>query len=360
MLSDPEDADDDLEKFKDAPESAEEAEEEVAASSSTRPTTSYDGRKRDPQYANAHNSCLWEITPLLHHFHPSVALHASQLLSATPISTTPDLELHTLSHFLDRFVYRNAKKSAGGSDSIMKPGAKGLDRSGMVLMRKGTTAMSDARVNADDFVKKQAADVPVDQLFFHKFFNQKLEDEKSKEVKSDRRKRRGDADANDDDISLGDSDEDGEESIDEDGELEQVGETDLSEKEIWKAMQASMPKAAGDDDDDDDLMADEDEDSDDVAEFAYSDSEDSAVGVDAVEEEDDEPQSFFPDEDDDELEGFAEEDDDVIGSDEDVDMPSVTDMPESKRAKKRKLKHLPAFADADDWKALIDAGDSDA
>jgi hypothetical protein len=32
----------------------------------------YDAFKREPQFCNAHNNCLWEISVLLNHNHPSV------------------------------------------------------------------------------------------------------------------------------------------------------------------------------------------------------------------------------------------------------------------------------------------------
>src|SRR5438045_1081143 len=34
----------------------------------------YDAKKRDPLYANAESSSLWELSPLLQHYHPTVQL----------------------------------------------------------------------------------------------------------------------------------------------------------------------------------------------------------------------------------------------------------------------------------------------
>ena len=61
----------------------------------------YDPRKREPEYSNAAGSCIWELIPLLFHYHPSVSLHAQQLLEGAQITATADLGLNTLSHFLD-------------------------------------------------------------------------------------------------------------------------------------------------------------------------------------------------------------------------------------------------------------------
>ena len=48
--------------------------------------------------------------PLTHHYHPAVALHARQLLAGQPLTASADLSQNTLTHFLDRFVYKNPKK----------------------------------------------------------------------------------------------------------------------------------------------------------------------------------------------------------------------------------------------------------
>lgn len=177
MLSEPEE-DDEEEHFVDAPDPDEEpkkvekkAAAAVAAAAAAAVNlppaekkwdTNYDGKKRDPQYAHAEGSCLWEIVPFLHHFHPSVALHASQLLNNEPISTSSDLNLNTLSHFLDRFVYRNAKKPKAKGASIMQPAAAS-DKSGVVLMMKGSNG-ADQEVNSAAFWRQKEEDVPADQV----------------------------------------------------------------------------------------------------------------------------------------------------------------------------------------------------
>jgi ribosome biogenesis protein MAK21 len=64
----------------------------------------YDSRKRDPEHSKAENSCLWELLPFLAHFHPSVSVGAERVLGHVVVPGKPDLELHTLIHFLDRFA----------------------------------------------------------------------------------------------------------------------------------------------------------------------------------------------------------------------------------------------------------------
>ena len=72
----------------------------------------YDGLKRDPAHANADASCMWDVLPYLSHYHPSVTVSADHILDHKALPGQPDLTLHTLIHFLDRFVYKNAKLSA--------------------------------------------------------------------------------------------------------------------------------------------------------------------------------------------------------------------------------------------------------
>jgi ribosome biogenesis protein MAK21 len=114
--------------------------------------------------------------PLLHHYHPAIALHARQLLSSQPITASADLSQNTLSHFLDRFVYKNPKKLKEGENvnesatakakgaSAMQPAASGLDGTGVKLM-KGEVLGGDGRLmNEDGFLRKKVEDVPADQV----------------------------------------------------------------------------------------------------------------------------------------------------------------------------------------------------
>ncbi|KAK2465032.1 hypothetical protein APHAL10511_003108 [Amanita phalloides] len=182
----------------------------------------YDSRKRDPQYAHARASPIWELTPLLHHYHPAVSLHARQLLLSLPVTSNPDLTQNTLSHFLDRFVYKNPKKAKAGEEgsvrtrggSAMQPAASGLDGLGVKMMRTDADGAS-MRNHGAVF----ESDVPADQVFFHRFFKKKSEATKKKKKKKRERTESG-------------TDEEG---------------TELGDEEaVWKAMKATMPKAAGD------------------------------------------------------------------------------------------------------------------
>lgn len=322
-------------------------------------TGGYDAMKREPQFAKAESSCLWEIVPLLYHFHPSVSLHAHQLLKGEKITTTADLTLNTLSHFLDRFVYRNPKKNAAISKgtSIMQPATTindtkaGLD--GGVVKLKGVGVRQDEYVNSEKFWKRKVQEIPVDQLFFHKYFTQRLsrggggaqkaeQDGSEKEVESD-------------------------ESAEEEGAEEALDESESGsedEEEILKEMKRTMPRMEGDEMlDESDL--DEDDDGDELMD--YSDSEEG--NGEAVGESEGESEANVFDEDEEDLLPFefASEDGEARGTkrsleeeDGDDELEKRMEMSKSqlRRDERKKRKALPTFASADDYAHLL-GGDSD-
>ncbi|KAK0466300.1 CBF/Mak21 family-domain-containing protein [Desarmillaria tabescens] len=313
----------------------------------------YDPRKRDPQYAHASSSPLWELTPLLHHYHPTISLHARQILSSQPLTASADLSLNTLSHFLDRFVYKNPKKSATTKGaSAMQPAASGLDGTGVKLMKGDTSG--NVLVNDAAFMKMRIQDVPVDEMFFHKFFARKNERNQSKvekDASEDEDEDEGDDGSGEEMDLTGDEAAAAGEQIAEDSESE-------DEEEVWKAMKASMPKAEGDDD----LMEDSDIDEDDLP-----------SDFDADEDDDDEPDddglSLAEGSDNDDLisldgdmpEGLIEYD----GSGEEEEWGGIDSgngkrkRTEETKEKRKKFKSLPTFASYEDYAKMIEDGPED-
>lgn len=176
-----------METFKDA-DGGDKAGE---AENTTLHSNAYDGRKRDPQHANARGSCLWELVrplsstfptdrltsglpqvPFLHHYHPSVSLQAGQLLELQlPLSGSADISQNTLISFLDRFVYRNPKKHAMTKGaSIMQPAAVTRGEGLSVIKNRGPRIGGESGqieagfVNDERFWKKKEKDVPADQV----------------------------------------------------------------------------------------------------------------------------------------------------------------------------------------------------
>lgn len=364
LLTDPEpnEEDDEEEVFRDVPDSSD---TEAPPPPSQPPTVVpkqrpvYDGRKRDPLHAEADRSCLWELLLFVNHFHPTVALYAQCLLAKKPMPSKPDLGMHTLAHFLDRFVYRNAKTSAAAASgtrgtSIMQPLAGGRSV-GMVLATRDRGAAMQP-VNAEAFWRKNLEDVVPEEVFFHKYFNLVGPAAAAGKTKTPgkKRKRGGDDDQDDEDDSE-------------------------AEGEIWKALVESQPELDGDDvdfDDDDDDSDDDDSDDDDLDMNIDGDSDlvdmDSEGGeaewsTDQDGDEDEEPsgdaaamfeaqlamasakrQKMMEADSDDDVEGGM----DLLGLDDD-DKEFKKRKKDDRKDRKKKLKSLPTFASVEDYADML-------
>ncbi|KAG5646796.1 hypothetical protein DXG03_002173 [Asterophora parasitica] len=341
----------------------------------------YDPRKRDPQYAHASSAPLWELTPLLHHYHPAVALHARQLLSSQPLTASADLSQNTLSHFLDRFVYKNPKKNketdnaaavgkAKGA-SAMQPAASGIDGAGVKLLKgevEGASLMND-----ESFLRRKEKDVPVDQMFYHKFFSRKSEKEKAKAAKAGKKKGEDsdeDSEAEDDEVEAADSDE-GEDVAGAQPAVDDEEDSDEEETEIWKAMKVSMPKVTGDDsddlsDDEDDLPSDfemdedegsaEDEENDDDAVLSLVEDSDNE---DLISLDGDVPDGLIEWDGSDVDDAAEEAEEEWGGIGDDIDGGKKRKREETSREKRKKLRSLPTFASYEDYAKMIEDGPED-
>ncbi|KZT50478.1 CBF-domain-containing protein [Calocera cornea HHB12733] len=327
----------------------------------------YDPRKREPLYANASKSGLWEVSPFLQHFHPSVSLHTRQLADNQQITATADLGLNTIMHFLDRFVYRNPKTPKPKGASAMQPTIAGPEKPGTVRLTKGYQG-NMGTVNASSFWSQKAESIPVDQLFFHQYFSQKSGRHQAKVEKVSKRKR-GETEAGSQALDSGapENKDDGPRNEEEDMESSEASE---DEAEIWKAMKSSLPdfddkldESDIDDMDDDmldisDLSTDdsvEETDEDEEAELLDGGNVDGAAGreVDAVSEDGDgDGDEDFP--------TFDEELEDLVDLEAELEEPPA--IGGKRRAsgghgigKRRKLGQLPTFATYEDYREMIEA-----
>jgi ribosome biogenesis protein MAK21 len=254
-------------------------------------------------------------------------MFATRLLESSEMPAKPDLASHTLIHFLDRFVYRNAKAAASGlrGNSIMQPLAGG-DSRGVLVSNKST--QSTEPVNSESFWRKKAEDVAVDEVFFHKYFSQIG---KSKKASAKKAKHDKAADAD---------------------------EGDENEDEIWQALVDSRPEVEGPSDDDSDLEM-----------LDLDDSEDGSSvdgGVDIQSED-------GLDGDSDDYEDVDSEGSDgegvIFGDDEDVDsddeeqelskLVETKSEKETSRSRKKRMKALPTFASADDYAEMLEQNDGE-
>ncbi|KAK2626981.1 hypothetical protein QTJ16_004156 [Diplocarpon rosae] len=328
LLDDPEEDDEaDEEVFRDVPEDGAEPEVPVKR---TIPSALYDGRKRDPEYSNADKSCLWELIPFLSHFHPSVSLFATRLLEGDKMPPKPDLTSHTLTNFLDRFVYRNAKASAGGvkGGSIMQP-LSGGESKGILLSSRSANSAQHQPVNTEAFWRKKVDDVAVDEVFFHKYFSQIG---KGKQGSKKKAKDTAKEDSGDDE--------------------------DKAEDEIWQALVDSRPEVEGRDDEDlemldlneSDMMSDSEDDVDlesDSDNGVILDATDSDEEVSDEGDEDGEARGSGKGSDIDGL--FAKELQSTSGAQDGKEKAG-----ETSRQRKKKFKSLPTFASVEDYAAMLD------
>ncbi|QDS74151.1 hypothetical protein FKW77_001412 [Venturia effusa] len=327
----------------------------------------YNGRKREPEYANAEKSCLWDLMPLLAHFHPSVSLFSERVLDGQKMESKPDPTTFTLIHFLDRFIYRNARSKASGlrGSSIMQPlaGAASVD----ILIHDRFGGRDEEPLNSEAFWQKKAADVRPDEVFFHKYFETAGKRKSRAEKRREGKKDKDDVDVDDVEGSEGSDDE---------------------EKEIWKALVGSRPEIEGDG-----AEFDEDEELD-MGEFMNDDDDEELneiEGLDGEEDDEDDGGVVFhgfdsdeeaavdaaPDIDDGDVSdegGFgigeleSEDEDAFVGSDDELpdhlpvpeDEPAAEDIKtvrkkerDEKKKKKRTMKSLPTFASAEDYARLI-------
>ncbi|KAI1744053.1 CBF-domain-containing protein [Xylaria scruposa] len=277
-------------------------------------SNAYDGRKRDPEYSNAHLSCLWELLPFLKHYHPSVDVYARNLLNGEKANQKPELANHTLIAFLDKFVYKNAKAAdqAKGA-SIMQPIA--ASGQGQILLSTKSSLKDADSVNSAAFWNKKSGDVAVEDAFFHEYFTQmgkpgQAEREQKRKAKKDATGEGEDEEDNEDEIwdALVNSRPEIQEDSEDGAGFDDMMSLDDSEKEFRKAMEEE-------DDDDDDVLNLDDSD------MELSDEE--------MEEE--------------------EETEEPAAEDKKKD-----EKPESERKKKKKaLKALPLFASADDIAEML-------
>uniref|UniRef100_A0A8D8TM19 CCAAT/enhancer-binding protein zeta n=1 Tax=Cacopsylla melanoneura TaxID=428564 RepID=A0A8D8TM19_9HEMI len=143
---------------------------------------------RNPAFANGDKAVFTELEALTHHFHPTVTLFASNILSKSWVSYSGDpLVDFTLSRFLDRFSYRNPKKH---SAHIL---ASGVGEKRRFYNPGGLKGLA---VNTDEYLNHNEQSIPVDELFLYKYLRQKRDkkqtelDEKKAQEKEEKKKKK--------------------------------------------------------------------------------------------------------------------------------------------------------------------------
>ena len=364
FIDDPEanDDDDEEETFRDVEEALTNgAPQNTTSTSPTKPYSkpTYDGRKRDPEYSNADKSSLWELLPLTTHYHPSVSLFATRLLTHAPMPPKPDLSLNTLIHFLDRFVYRNPKSTSTSKTkgaSIMQPLAGG-DSSTLLVSKYSEKERARQPVNSEAFWRQGSEKVGADEVFFHKYFAT-LGRGREKAKKKKEARKGGD----------------------------EGSESEGDEEEIWKALVESRPEVEGgsdggfsdeevgfgsemeglEDDDEEEgglgLAEAEDREDEDDGSLDLGDEGDEALFDSEDEVPSDLEQAFEK-----EVQGgkrkgaavpAAEEGEQRNKKRKGAAVPAAEEG-EQRNKKRRRLKNLPTFASAEDYAKMLDEDDDE-
>ncbi|KZV14923.1 CCAAT/enhancer-binding protein zeta [Dorcoceras hygrometricum] len=129
----------------------------------------YNPRHREPAYCNAELVGWWELTVLASHVHPSVAAMARTLLSGVHIvyNGIPLKDL-SLGAFLDKFMEKKPRESTWHGASQIEP-AKKLE-------------MNHQLIGAE-IISLAEADVPPEDVVFHKFYMNKMNSSKKHKKK---------------------------------------------------------------------------------------------------------------------------------------------------------------------------------
>ena len=185
------DSDDEVEHFKDAPEEDDNEDGDESKDKSTNKVVetgwtfkgkqinreikeTYDPTARNPLYSGADKCDYWELQNLSQHFHPSAALFAQNILDKEQIKYTGDpLSDFTLPRFLDRFVFRNPKKNPEKNKPTTVLGKRNIYKPA------GIKALAP---DSKDFVNRDEVNVPSDEMFIYKYFQEKIQ---RKGVKTD-------------------------------------------------------------------------------------------------------------------------------------------------------------------------------
>eukprot|EP01103_Thecamoeba_quadrilineata_P021614 TRINITY_DN9996_c0_g1_i1.p1 TRINITY_DN9996_c0_g1~~TRINITY_DN9996_c0_g1_i1.p1 ORF type:complete len:848 (-),score=210.14 TRINITY_DN9996_c0_g1_i1:25-2568(-) len=214
----------------------------------------YDPKFKRPQDSRAETTCLWELTELARHYHPTVANFAKSLLQGKPIvfENNPLVEYSFIA-FLDRFSFKTPKKNIRGSK-----------------LKKTARALREQPVTSAEFRAKKEEDVADTEQFLLKYFQNQSQGfgllNHRRKGKLDKKKKKS-KDIDEDDIAL-----DGEE----DALEESDAEDDLEEEDI-----NSEDEEADDEDEEKDEDEDEDEDEDDEGDFSYDDLDEKDFDEDA-------------------------------------------------------------------------------
>lgn len=134
----------------------------------------YDPFHRNPLFAGGEHSICTELRYLNSHYHPTVSLFAQKILQGEKIIYSGDpLQDFTLSRFLDRFVFKNPKKSSENSNAVVHK------------LQYTPTGVKSLAVTSDSYLNTDESKIPVDELFLYRYLKKKRKQVVPKDTESD-------------------------------------------------------------------------------------------------------------------------------------------------------------------------------
>ncbi|KAF4526624.1 hypothetical protein B566_EDAN015393 [Ephemera danica] len=131
-----------------------------------RNSSTYDPLHRNPLFSGADKAVYLELTTLSRHFHPTVALFATNILEGKPIEYTGDpLQDFTAARFLERFVFKNPKKLEGGSQPSRFSRSKNYRPKGMKTLA----------VTSKSYLNEEESRIPCEEVYLYRYLQKKRE-----------------------------------------------------------------------------------------------------------------------------------------------------------------------------------------
>ncbi|KRX91708.1 CCAAT/enhancer-binding protein zeta, partial [Trichinella pseudospiralis] len=116
---------------------------------------------REPLHANADRESLVELLLLRNHYHPTVAVFAESLLKGNHINYSGNpLDDFSLMHFLDRFVFKNPKKSITENNT---------EKRGYKRKIYDPWSLRSLPVTSSAYAMHHKSHVPPDEKYLHSF-----------------------------------------------------------------------------------------------------------------------------------------------------------------------------------------------
>lgn len=144
----------------------------------------YDFRKREPQYAKAETSKLWEMVLLTNHYHPTVSLYARNVLVPQQDLDMPDTSQHTVANFLAKWSYEKPRERENTRGGSIFQRLSGYTDIGLGVRQQA--AYNAAPASIQDWTNRSSQQVAPDEQFFLEYFKDRPRRDKTSKTNADK------------------------------------------------------------------------------------------------------------------------------------------------------------------------------